>query len=352
MAPFTGYTQYQHAEFDDSPQEEASTEKGGGFNATVHLMVPWSQRTLVAGDIVGQAQLYPRIPDSGARAVSCSIKPFKAAVNEVANQPGMATYAYADMTIHYKLQAETADFISESLEPSAEFLTMNTQDCAWGAEFLKYKDYLEPSDQYPQPKVGDDKLILPLKDSTGTRTTLTIQTFKQDETGSSSAQVGRIQRTLDYIITFYRVMGLPDNLGDYVDCVNDKEVNARLLNQKFERGTLLFNPPQMKRKWNYTTFPFWELTYKLTWKKMGWNWYWSTKLEQDGMDPARPDEYVWDMKTKKYVSTEQGGYDCVYVRGPVTDGGRYQTWYMWDNFPYKDFTPAFTLDMNLSPYQS
>src|ERR1035437_9217207 len=127
-----GYTIYPHAEMPGSPRENASTDKGGGFTADVDLMVPWNYRNSVAADIVGNAQLYPRIPASRARAISASISPIEAATRQLT--PGMADYDYAKVSIKYKLQAETSDFCSESVEPSSEFITLPPDDFARGGD--------------------------------------------------------------------------------------------------------------------------------------------------------------------------------------------------------------------------
>ena len=405
------YTQYEHYEMAGSPKEEASTEKGGGFSATVDLLVPWGIRTLVAADIVGNAQAYPRIwqpnDPSAARAVNASVEPFTAATTQDSIlSPGMASYQYAKLTIKYKLQAETSDFCTESVEPSAEFMTLPPQNFARGTDLqvcvdrAKKLDMDDPSfpvsnlgyGRFASGKNGDDTMVteehkhftytamgagaqtehfpdMPKPKTLADPPDGQAQSQYVAHSTSGSEGPGRLYRKLDYTITFYRVCQLPwwhskgraMNLFDLIDCVNDRPIATKLMGITFQPETLLFNPPTMRRRWNYTSFPYWELTYKFTYmpgltqkgEYGGWNRYWNETI-QDYDYLYTYDTLYADLSTSTTGLTGETTHAGIGIASDINanvTNAITRHWKRYRNFQLADFTPAFNLDMNLSPWQ-
>jgi hypothetical protein len=265
----SAYSTVEHEEMASSPTEEGTSEGGASFTATVTLKTPWRKRLLLASDIVGNFSLYPQAPESGARAISASIKPFDAAVDQASGYIGMASYEYALVTIKYQLKAETGDFITESLEPAVEMMTLNHEGFRWSNKNRKWKK----GDDVPPPT--------PILENEAP---------------------GRLCRMMEYKVTMMRMPSIPQAVVDYVDCVNDKTVTPKLLQGiSFPAETLLYNPPTCSRKWNFSQWPYWEISYHFTYRASGWNKFWNNKLQDydtmEHIDPVKP-------MTKKTIHTD------------------------------------------------
>jgi hypothetical protein len=352
-----GYTSYPHSELPGSPKESMSIEKGGGFSADVELLVPWNYRQFVAAEIVGNCQLYPRAPASGARAVSCAMEPFEPSPQaESALSPGIATYEYSKLSLKYKIQAETSDFISESLEPSSEMVTLNPCNFAQGTELentinkmASYPVFCQVAGVPTGQRNGDETIYTTdcqTMESGNIPDVVTIDQAgnKDGRGGGTSIDIGRFQRKMEYTITFYRVVSVPQVVCELVDCVNATPMTSRLLGITFPEDTLLFGPPSLKRRWNYTTFPYWEVTYKFVYQKAGWNRWWNPQKTPDAQGGQYDYLYVKKLGAEPTVTPIEGSSD--EITWNRTEWKRYY------NFPRADLNQAFTgLNLNVAPWQ-
>ncbi len=224
------------SEMNDSPQEEWSEK---GLTATVRLMVPWAYRTTLVGEIVGNWQVYPRNPQSGARATSATVVPYPGALTgQLLWTPDATTFEQALVTIKYVRDSqtpETADLISEQLSPTAEFLTLDPKDFSW--------------------------------DIAGK------QPLKEGEAP------GLLVRGLEYTVTQHKVFNIPAACLTLPGSVNAAAYFSRLLGLSFPAETLLYSPPDSQRKItaNAEEPPAWQLTHKLAYKPQGWNRFWNPR---------------------------------------------------------------------------
>jgi hypothetical protein len=96
-----------------------------GLKATVQLMVPWANRYALRADLIGFKRLWPY--GYGARVISVGLAPFGA--KGISDGQGL-TYESAIATVNYSSK-ENEDLVSESLEPSVEFVTQDHKHYRW-----------------------------------------------------------------------------------------------------------------------------------------------------------------------------------------------------------------------------
>jgi len=283
-----------YSELHGSPQESWND---GGYAATRQLICDWNDRHELMGDLYGT--VYPYIaPVSNPAYVAGTTygagdlvsyggfawKSLQAA--NTGNQPDISPtwwqyilsgvayvlgfeaqpysteeaqlgtgsttdYEKALVTVYYGRTASGGDptstaAYSESLEPTAEFLTLDYSEYTWG-----------------------------------------------DDSGAAKAPVlkenespGRLVRGLDYIFTRYNQTTVPSAALSLVGFVNTAAVTASSLGITFGAQTLLFNPPTISRTVDATGVGSWTITYRMTYKpnwqggvEKGWNWFW--RAEED-----------------------------------------------------------------------
>jgi len=219
-------TTVETEELAGSPQENWDEN---GLTATVQLQCAWAERTTVAAETVGLNQLYPRIPTSKARAKSSACVPFGACSQAASGAVG---YEHAMVTVQYvaKDAPEGEDLISESLEPTAEFQTLDYRGFCW---------------------------------SSGSGTPL-----EKDEAP------GRLVRGLDYVHTRHRMTSVSPAVLSLVGYVNAGAMYAPTLGLSFAAQTLLYNPPSLSKKYTTTGSDFTVGTFRFTFKPNGWNTFW------------------------------------------------------------------------------
>jgi hypothetical protein len=219
-------------EMNGSPVEVATTDS---FEATVTLLCPWAVRRSLA-DEVGINTLYLASPTIKARARSITITPYTS-VN--AATPTLSTsYECALVVVRYAFDAKTPDtgddetLFSESLEPTAQYLTQSWESFKW-----KNGPLMQPGEA-----------------------------------------PGKLFRGMDYVFTRYDLLYVPATIG-LVGCCNNAAITARTIGWTFAAETLLFNPPSLQRKVSIGPSPTfkWTVTYRLTYHPQGWNTYWNAK---------------------------------------------------------------------------
>lgn len=213
-----------------------------GLTAVVQFDTSWENRNvippyLLAGGEEGGPRRYPRNSFVNCFVKTVVFRPFGASSELF---PGAITYEKARFTVNYGPPdaGEAIDATSESLEPSAEFITLDHKGLVWGA------------DDGP-----------PLKEAEAP---------------------GKLIRTFDYVKTFFGLEELPTSMLTYVGSCNEFEVTAVSLGLTFPAQTLLFNPPTASRTTNSEGEGKWDLTYRLTYRPDTWNKFW--RQESDDFD--------------------------------------------------------------------
>jgi hypothetical protein len=236
-------------ELDPSPEEEYTRE---GMSAVVRYQGPWADRRAFVlamwSQDGGLGKLYPREPSSGARVSSMRVIP---APGQALSTDGIhLRYEHAIVTATFKTpgrcdananeqQPETVDLVSETLEPNAEFMTLDHQSFEWASE-----------DAY------GSKALLP------------------------SEAPGKIVRGLDYCLVFHQVHTLPDAIFDLPGCSNNAVVESKTLRKKFAAETLIFHSPTVCRKWTSAGAGAWEVPIRFSYRKEGWNKFWRSAIQK------------------------------------------------------------------------
>ena len=123
----------------------------------------------------------------------------------------------------------------ESIDPTAEFLTLSPDDFRWGS-------------------VGGTKL-------------------KKEEAP------GRLELGLDYVVTLYNLKSVPGTVLTLRGKSNDAAVKSPSLGLTFDAETLLFNPPKITRKISLGKDNFYTLQMRYTNKPSGWNKFWRAETQ-------------------------------------------------------------------------
>jgi len=162
-----------------------------------------------------------------------------------------AAYEKALVTVEYaRTPAEnqtSPDAFSESLEPTAEFLTLDPTKFAW-------------------LKQGDPAAIYKL---------------------AENEAPGKLLRGLAYVHTRYNQTSIPADVQTLLGCINADAVIALTLGRTFEAHTLLYTPPTLIRTVNEEGIGTWTITrrfiYKPNWEDgsaMGWNYFWRAETQK------------------------------------------------------------------------
>ena len=133
---------------------------------------------------------------------------------------------------------------------------------------------------------------------------------------------------MDYGITFYKVKTLPVWLLTYLGCVNNAPVASKLLGLTFPPGTLMFDTPNMSRKWNFVDFPYWQVEFKLKFRASGWNCYWRSGMNR----------IVSDTGGEQYMTC--GGYDFLMMNVGLPQR---PIWVPFVQYPPVDFGVIWSL---------
>ena len=142
-------------------------------------------------------------------------------------------YVYAQVTISYETPSYElgADvdtvYVSESLEPASEFLTMKT-------EGLGYSDGVALDD---------------------------------------GEAPGKIIRMMDWVYTIHELNEIPPEIIVYPGFVNLFPVESKSLGLTFPIGTLLFGNPSLERKYTSDGATAWTVTLRFTYRPNGWNYF-------------------------------------------------------------------------------
>jgi hypothetical protein len=210
-----------------------------GQTASVQLRVLTANVWALIIDVVGARRIWPQGSGLfGARAQSAEVEPIPEEAPPLDAQ-GL-DYEWSWVTINYAVtdkDSDTEDLVSESLEPTAEFITLNPREFRW-------------------------------TDANGAM-------LDEDEAP------GRMIRGLQLSRTLYKIGPiLPTSIIDNVGCVNPSAYTSTLIGLTFPTGTLLYTPPTLTRsiKSDGTGICF-DVNLKFVYKKETWNKFWRAKSQ-------------------------------------------------------------------------
>lgn len=217
--------------------EEFGTYKEGASRTgsptgAVDLRVPWANRHALMTDLLANSRPWPHgAYTKPPLANSCAIKPF---LTTSATDGQTITYDDAIVSVVYNHEAR--DLVSETLEPTSDFITLDHRFFRWSA-------------------------------ANG-------EPLKQNEAP------GKLRRGLNLSRTLYNVASpLSTQLLTSVGGVNNAEYVSSLLGLTFPIGTLLFTPPNLKITVDTTGTDGFTVAMKFMYRPEGWNKYWRAKSQ-------------------------------------------------------------------------
>lgn len=217
-----------------SPTEQWSQS---GLIATRKLLVNWDDRFEAARTrLTWPGEQYPYHTDVLCLAHSVSMSPFPAKTMQHNTDSSRVKYDKAIVVINYKTPSATdpqdidGEVISESLEPTAEFMTIDPSDFRWGSPDG------DPLNEQEAP--------------------------------------GRLIVGFDYVFSRYNAINVPNAAMALVGHVNGSIVPTQLLGLSYPIETLLYNPPTIQRTIDVDGDVTYQLTYRFTYKAEGWNRFW------------------------------------------------------------------------------
>lgn len=224
----------------DAVEEDGSRQESFGEQSSegsITLRCPWANRGALVADILGNRRAYPGWPVGGRipQASQASIVPAGDKDNWTTTGSNQA-FVPNEALVTIRYTTLVVDLITESLEPTAEFIQLDHKMFRWGAAN------------------GD-----PLKEGEAPGYLLRGLNWvrsKQDQSTPPGA---------DFLLA--------------VGHCNQSSVTSSLLGFTFDVETLLYNPPTLERvlksdgtaKYSYTT--------KFTYKPEGWNQYFRAKTQ-------------------------------------------------------------------------
>ena len=232
----------EYMELHGSPTDESvDMEKPNSYTCKAQYLCNWADRYDLGGwFLTGDNGLPIKFPhhtgSTNVRARRLSVKPFDA---EQLGSGTIASYQYAILEVDYGIpsfeKGAASELYSESIEPAAEFLTLDNELFAW-------------SD-------GEE--------------------LKENEAP------GRLFITCDYVLSRYGLTSLPSAVFSLIGCVNNAQFVSPTLGWTFAAQTLLFNPPTASRKVS-TEFEslVWDITIRMTYNPNTWNKFWRADTQQ------------------------------------------------------------------------
>ncbi len=218
-------------ELEGSPTESTSREE---FSATMELKCDWSDRNDVLnyfGNINPPALLYPHQPYMGATVESLSCQPFG---NRVQNASGIASYDSAQITVNWSNKMDPETLCIETIEPSAEFLTIDPEPFEW-----------------------------------------------TDGTALTEVEApGALMQGLTYEIEYPRRWTIPSGYLPATGCVNTSAWQTLTLGLTFAAETLLYTPRRCTRVFTTGGAKAYSLAMSFTYRPSGWNTYWRQQTSQ------------------------------------------------------------------------
>lgn len=208
--------------------QEAYEDERGICRASVVLRCAWTDRHSLVSDICGQRRTWPyTVAGPQPKATTASIVPVL--TGAVTTQQTM-DFSEALVTVNYTTAIE--DVVSESIEPTVEFITLDHKAFCWGS---------------------------------GNGTALT-----------EKEAPGRLMRDMNFVRNEIDQSTLPLSLITLVGTVNNAAIVGSILNFTFAPETLLYQPPVINYKRTSLGDIKFDITKKFSFKPQGWNVFYRT----------------------------------------------------------------------------
>jgi hypothetical protein len=215
----------------ETPHSAHETWANDKLTASVQLRVAWAQRYAVMENILVNALRWPyHAATTPLRATHGQINTMDG-VSITGDEPGGNAFEHAILTVDFESAEATEDEVvySESIEPTAEFLTLPHDGLFWDAGAT------EPIKVAEAPGV-----LLP---------------------------------GFDYKLTYYNLASIPSAFITLIGKCNDPAVSTSMFGS-LAAETLLYNPPTMSRSLSFGGDNRWTLSTRLTYRYGGWNKHW------------------------------------------------------------------------------
>lgn len=258
-----GILTVEHSEELGSPDENIAADR---ITAVRTLRCAWNERYKFAQELMGYIQEsgstiiihlpHRYIPSGGyvgELRVSeiLSLQGFGGLVESPANTE-FAEYVWAVISVKYTTPdyiPTTGDpsvpLISESIEPTTEFLTLNHKNFYWDSLGEK------PMEAFEAPS--------------------------------------GIVSMFDWVYTIHRALTIPQSLIDSVGYTNKDTLISRSLCRTFKPETLLLQNPSTSREHTSMGVTMWQITVRLTYRSQKWNTFPDTSdLDSDGNIKWKP----------------------------------------------------------------
>lgn len=249
-----------YAELAGSPTER---NESSNLAATMRVKVDWADRYQAQSELLGSN--YPHRTDVPMFCQNVNIDPLPAQAlpDGVIPNSQLTSYEFAVLTLTFR-SANPNDaieingrFITETLEPTAEFMTLPHEDFAWGS-------------------------------TTGTELT-------------EREAPGRLMVGMDYILSVHQAVSVPMATLTLPGHVNDGVVVAETLGRlAFPQETLLYNSPTVVKTTDIDGNATLQLTYRFTYRPNGWNSWWRTK--------SKSYERIFHKETGEYFNFPLGNF--------------------------------------------
>lgn len=219
------------SELPETMSEEYDNENGL-MTSSVTLRCAYADRHTVAGDICANRRLWPKgaygiVPKASRASIKAEFN-----VGSFTSGSQMFIPQTALVTIYYSTQ--TADIITESVEPIAQSTILDHKLFAWGSA--------------------------------------------NGEMVTEEEAPGMLVRGMNLVRNSYYVqLPLDPNLLIMNGFVNNAAFSSTLLGLTFDVETLLFGPPVINRKINSNGVQQFDVTKKWSWQPSGWNTYWRAR---------------------------------------------------------------------------
>lgn len=220
----------------DTYSEDFSVD-GEPISARVTLRCAYSDRYALVDDLLSNARTPPQMsgfanPPQARRA---GVKPFPGDEEAVPITTDGQGIVYSEALVSVEYSTLIMDLVSESIEPTAEFLTQDHRRFRWGA-------------------ANGDPLL-------------------------EAEAPGRLYQSMNIVRTLYYVASVPPEVLTLVGKVNNAQWVSGLLGLTFATETMLYQPPNVSRKIATNGSDGFTITSKFSYKTPGWNWYWRAKTQ-------------------------------------------------------------------------
>jgi hypothetical protein len=225
-------------DYDEKPGSPVERSSWTKFEVTRILQCDYSERHTLVKELIGYMdsgvlhephEYDPAYSSEDIRNIYCQSVDIKGIGPKSSSHPG--AYEYAVLTAYYATPdydiepapGETT-YVSESLEPAAEFMTVSHEGLRWAT----------------------------------------------DETYLNSTEApGQLIRMTDWVYTIHRSETIPDAYFTLPGYVNSAAVYSRQLNKWFAAETLLCGNPSLSREITSYGVTAWTVTFRFTHRNMG-----------------------------------------------------------------------------------